>query len=431
MLLVNKNNKLSPDFIPSDLVEDKDGLISSVTSSLPLVDRNTLIAFNKLKEEALKNNFQIFINSGYRSYNDQKQLIIEFLKKMSFEETFDRAAEPGSSEHQSGLAIDFVSLKSIDDTGRHYVRGIDMWEDKASIWVHENAHKFGFILRYPKDKVNITNQPSEPWHLRYVGVKHATIIKEMNYCLEEYLEEQEKIVDSSTYIPLIGVVGRVVKDSGDYPVISTGEYYRKAITKNHAAVVTIQPPQNIVYNEQTPKEVKRLTQEDKRIIDRILKELDGVLFPGGSKWYEFDEYIAKYCIDNKIPMFGICLGMQTIAYVDNLEVSLPKYKTYYNDSEIDHKQIGPDYVHTVNLKKGSHFYDLIKQDTIMVNSRHNYNIGGITNKLKISGYSLDGIAEYGEIEDYCITTQWHPELMADFDMNNDKLFTEFVERCRK
>lgn len=432
MLLVNKKNKLDPNYVPVDLVTDNEGIVSDVTNKLPEVKQEVLNAFNKLKKEAAKYGHEIFINSGYRSYDDQKNLIIDFLKSKSFEETLSLVAEPGCSEHQTGLAIDFVALKSTDDTGRHFVKGVNMWEDPHSMWVHENAHKFGFILRYPRGKENYTYQFAEPWHIRYIGVKDATIIYDMGYCLEEYLEEIEEVKDSSKYIPLIGVVGRVVRDNGRNPVVATGEFYRKSLTRNHAAVITIQPPQDLIYNELSPKEVKRLSSEDKKILNRILCKLDGVVFPGGSKWYEYDEYIVRYCLDKKIPMFGICLGMQTIAYVDNLENNIPKFKTYHNDeSFIDHKQIGPDYVHPVNLKKGSNLYNLIKQDTIMVNSRHLFNVGGITNRLKISGFSPDGISEYGEIEDFCITTQWHPELMTDFDKNNEMIFTDFVNKCRK
>ena len=122
--------------------------------------------------------------------------------------------------------------------------------------------------------------------------------------------------------------------------------------------------------------------------------------------------------------------MQTISYVDNLKNGHPKYKTYHNEeSDIDHYQIGPEYVHQVKLKN-SPLRDLLKQDIIMVNSRHSYNIGEITHEFKTYGYSTDGIPEYIYNGKNAFGVQWHPELMAEYDLNNKKLIEDFVNKCR-
>ena len=88
------------------------------------------------------------------------------------------SAKPGHSEHQTGLAVD------VEGENKDY----DNFEDtKEFIWMKNNAHRFGFILRYPKGKEHITGFKYEPWHYRYVGIETATKIFKQNITLEEYL----------------------------------------------------------------------------------------------------------------------------------------------------------------------------------------------------------------------------------------------------
>ena len=90
-------------------------------------------------------------------------------------------ALPGSSEHQLGLSVDLTSQSVIDGKWRFFG---DTPEYK---WVIENAHHYGFILRYPQNKSNITGTTNEPWHFRYVGLEVAKIIYENNWTLEDYV----------------------------------------------------------------------------------------------------------------------------------------------------------------------------------------------------------------------------------------------------
>ncbi|HZJ56678.1 MAG TPA: M15 family metallopeptidase, partial [Clostridia bacterium] len=85
-------------------------------------------------------------------------------------------AVPGTSEHEIGLAVDFNTLKA------------EFENAEAFKWLDANAHKYGFILRYPEDKQFITKIKYEPWHFRYVGPAHAQIMKSNNLCLEEYID---------------------------------------------------------------------------------------------------------------------------------------------------------------------------------------------------------------------------------------------------
>lgn len=127
----------------------------------------------------------VSVTSAYRSYRYQVQLFeqrVAMYPSLSRAEAEARAATvvaiPGSSEHQSGLCIDMHNLAAAD---------ISFANTASFKWMSENAHKFGFILRFPEDKVEITGISYEPWHYRYVGRYHATRIYESGLCLEEYM----------------------------------------------------------------------------------------------------------------------------------------------------------------------------------------------------------------------------------------------------
>jgi D-alanyl-D-alanine carboxypeptidase len=177
--LINHDNPLEPGYIPPDLIEYKNHRMRPAVRD----------AYEKMTaamhEEGIHG---LYIQSAYRSYYRQQFLFRS--KVMSFvNQGYDEAtaivrtsrslAYPGSSEHQAGLAVD-VTLdgrlsQSFGDT-------------EAGRWIQENCHKFGFIVRYPKDKTAVTRIMYEPWHLRYVGSPHAAFMKEKDLCLEEYID---------------------------------------------------------------------------------------------------------------------------------------------------------------------------------------------------------------------------------------------------
>ena len=144
---------------------------------------------NDGKEEGL----QFVICSAYRSLDLQTQLFEQEMQKyqsrgMTEEQAYQEAktsvAVPGTSEHSLGLAVDIVALD--------YQRLDDGYEQtREAVWLKENAYKYGFILRYPKEKSDITGIIFEPWHYRYVGIEAAKEITERGICLEEYLGETE------------------------------------------------------------------------------------------------------------------------------------------------------------------------------------------------------------------------------------------------
>ena len=156
ILIVNKNYGLPSDYDPKI---NKEAL------------KNVLI----MQKDAYLIGLNLPIISGYRSYDTQKRLFNKY-KKIDGEKTANTySAKPGYSEHQTGLAFDLGCIDhSFEDT-------------MESKWLEENAHLYGFIIRYPKGKENVTGYIYEPWHVRYVGLEHAKKIKESGMCLEEYL----------------------------------------------------------------------------------------------------------------------------------------------------------------------------------------------------------------------------------------------------
>lgn len=187
LILANYENNIGPDYAPVELVETEEGV---------QMDKRIYDSYKKMIEDANKDDAPFWATSAYRSYADQESVfnkqvdnLMEENKDLTKEQAIQEAktvvAYPGTSEHQTGLAIDIVSNEytSLDQEAEN---------TKAVKWLFENAHKYGFILRYPKDKQEITKIIYEPWHYRYVGVEHATKIKELGITLEEYLQKLNK-----------------------------------------------------------------------------------------------------------------------------------------------------------------------------------------------------------------------------------------------
>lgn len=129
-------------------------------------------AFLKMKEAS---GFDMSIISGYRSYEKQQQTFNYWCDLDGYDKAVTYSAKPGHSEHQTGLAIDVTSLEE------------EYGETAEGRWLAENCYKYGFIIRYPKDKTHITGYVYEPWHIRYVGVSTAKLIHDSGLTLEEFL----------------------------------------------------------------------------------------------------------------------------------------------------------------------------------------------------------------------------------------------------
>ena len=118
---------------------------------------------------------ELFVKSGFRSYIDQRIIYDDYVLYDGRENADRYSARPGHSEHQTGLAFD---LNLVDDS---------FAGTPEAVWLENNCHKFGFIIRYPAGKEAVTGYLYEPWHVRYIGAETATAVRESGLCLEEYL----------------------------------------------------------------------------------------------------------------------------------------------------------------------------------------------------------------------------------------------------
>ena len=133
--------------------------------------------FEKMATAALKENYRIRAISAYRSYQYQKGLYDSYQKQDGTSKADTYSARPGYSEHQTGLVVD-IDNEKVDYSNFETTEEFN--------WMQENAYKYGFILRFPKDKVNETGYIYESWHYRYVGKDIAKYIHKNNISFEEY-----------------------------------------------------------------------------------------------------------------------------------------------------------------------------------------------------------------------------------------------------
>ena len=180
-ILVNENNKLEDDYVPSTLVESDIAFEEYIDCKQ--LDERTSNAAKEMFNAALKENINLIAISGYRSYSVQENLYNSRVEVKGIEKTRQYTAEPGASEHQTGLAIDIVcnDYPYLDE-------GFENTD--AFKWLYNNCYKYGFILRYQKGKEDITGYNYEPWHFRYIGdVDIAKDIMERGICFEEFIDE--------------------------------------------------------------------------------------------------------------------------------------------------------------------------------------------------------------------------------------------------
>lgn len=179
-VFVNPEYSLPKNFVPENLVT------VNVYFNLKSYDERTLMraeaaqALERLFAAAREDGYELCGVSGYRSYTRQKQIFINNILTKGKEYTLKYSAVPGASEHQTGLAMD-VSCKSL-----RYNLSTSFSETPEGKWLAQNAHHYGYIIRYPKGKAHITGYAYEPWHIRYVGKGLAKYLYENDLTLEEY-----------------------------------------------------------------------------------------------------------------------------------------------------------------------------------------------------------------------------------------------------
>ncbi|MFL0252693.1 M15 family metallopeptidase [Clostridium neuense] len=180
IVLVNKTHKLSSDYVPPDLRTPKVRFESYAAPNVRKMRSNAADAVEQLFADAKDDRITLLGVSCYRPYSYQEEVYSAKVEKDGKSEADKYVAEPGSSEHQTGLAMDLLSTEytSLDD---------GFAKTKAYEWLKQNCAKYGFIIRYPKEKVSVTKYDFEPWHIRYVGTTAAQDIMSKGITLEEYL----------------------------------------------------------------------------------------------------------------------------------------------------------------------------------------------------------------------------------------------------
>ncbi|MCI8548360.1 MAG: C26 family cysteine hydrolase domain-containing family [Bacilli bacterium] len=223
--------------------------------------------------------------------------------------------------------------------------------------------------------------------------------------------------------PIIGIIGVPTYDNEKDNTIAVYNESKNVTFQKGGIPFMICPLLNINYYETPLNKIPELTDEEKNIYEEMVDLCDGIIIPGGYRIYEFYKYITEYAIKKDIPVLGICLGMQTLASIDNNGNSLEK-----NEDEFIHTKTKVKYAHSVNIKKNTLLYDIIKKDKIDVNSKHKYHVSKV-NKFKIVATSSDGLIEAIELpkKRFVLGLQWHPEKMIEYDPDANKIFDAFFE----
>ena len=198
LALANKHYLLDKNFVAGELVAmkqrkaDKDdnntnGGVLRCSGDMKLEKRCSL-ALVEMSEAARDDGYKLYLKSAYRSWQTQNTMYYNRLKKNKGKDD-GWVSQPGASDHQTGLGCDVVP-----GSWREKSMNEKMAKEPECQWMAEHCHEFGFILRYPEDKQEITEINYEPWHMRYVGIPAATYIMENNLCLEEFTDELQQAI---------------------------------------------------------------------------------------------------------------------------------------------------------------------------------------------------------------------------------------------
>lgn len=181
MVLVNKQFALPSNYTPSDLVNPNVPFIFKGQSEKRKMRKEAAKALEDLFAGAEKDGISLLGVSAYRSHETQKALFNNYIQKDGEQKALTYSAQPGHSEHETGLAIDVTG-----GDGK-YAAEDGFANTKESAWLSKHAAEYGFIIRYLKGKESVTGYQYEPWHIRYVGKQAAKEIASKGIALEEYM----------------------------------------------------------------------------------------------------------------------------------------------------------------------------------------------------------------------------------------------------
>ena len=199
VVLANKHYLLGKDFVckplkkiksmklEKDKVTRKSGDMYVVSKGMQL-NEECADALIRLSDAARADGYTLYLKSAYRSWQTQNTMYYNRLKKNHGKDD-GWVSKPGASDHQTGLGCDVVPK-----SWKSKAMNSKMAREPECQWMAEHCHEFGFIIRYPEDKQDVTEINYEPWHLRYVGIPAATYIMENGLCLEEFNDQLQQAV---------------------------------------------------------------------------------------------------------------------------------------------------------------------------------------------------------------------------------------------
>ncbi len=254
-VLVNRDYPMPEDYVPEDLVIPDVGYSYNGIYEKSYMREAAAKAIEKMFAEAKKKKkFRLKVVSAYRSYERQNAIYQHNISTRGEEHTNKVSAQPGCSEHQTGLAVD-VSSDTVNCTIEKSFASCP--EGK---WLARNCHNFGFIIRYPEGKSDITGYSYEPWHIRYVGVNLAKYIHKKKLTLEEYY--QTTTVDDK--VPKDDIIKDIDTNGPKEPQMTTAPTPKTTAYTSHSPAAmpelsATRPPVVTPGPEDTPVPVKTQT----------------------------------------------------------------------------------------------------------------------------------------------------------------------------
>ncbi|MGJ7910096.1 M15 family metallopeptidase [Neobacillus sp. LXY-1] len=179
-VIVNKKIYLPKTYIPGDLTYPNTSFLYKEKVEKRKMRKEAAIQLERMFAAAKKENIYLSGVSGYRSYATQTTVFNNYVKRDGYQKAVTYSAIPGTSEHQTGLAIDVSGSNGYCAVTSCFAG------TKEAKWLEKNSAKFGYIIRYPKGKEHVTGYKYEPWHIRYVGPKIAKDVMARGLTLEEY-----------------------------------------------------------------------------------------------------------------------------------------------------------------------------------------------------------------------------------------------------
>lgn len=220
---------------------------------------------------------------------------------------------------------------------------------------------------------------------------------------------------------IVGILGRAYYNIDNQKIIQTNDAIRKVFTRyENVITITLLPTENINYQD-----IEMGLDNVSNKLDYILDKCDAFIIPGGSSFYNFDNYVISYAIKNDKPLLAICLGFQALCSLNAF-----KKTNFQMNEKLDlknHLGSEKEYKHEITINKNSKLYNILKCEKIWVNSLHHYVVNYKLKNLKMVAFSNDNILEAVEYQNkkFIIGIEWHPEYLMD--LNSLKIFDAFIE----